>query len=130
MKNIIWITSIIFILGITACDPGHVGTASIDNRSSEPLILDYQTRFQDTTIVIPSKTKRIVLSFGGIGEGRSYPGALMEFNEIKLVPSDTSKKLIKNIKDPENWEMINWNKHRFSSKPIECWFTITESDIQ
>lgn len=130
MKIIIWITGFIVTLGITACDPGHRGTASIDNQSSESFILHYQTRYKDTSIVIPSETKKVVLNFGGIGEGRSYPGALIEFSKVELTPTDTTRKLIKNIKVPENWEMINRNKRRFSSKPIDCWFTVTNNDIE
>jgi len=117
-------------IGFLACDPGHSGTASIDNQSSETLILHYQTRYKDTTIEIPSETKKLVLTYGGIGEGKSYPGVLIEFNAIDLSPSDTTKQLIKNIEDSENWVMNNLNKHRFSSKPIECWFTVTNEDVK
>jgi len=129
-SNPIYAIGFLLLLGLTACDPGHHGTASIDNQSSESLTLHYQTRYQDTTIIIPSKTKKAVLSFGGIGEGRIYPGALFEFKEIELYPADTSKSVVKNITDMENWEMVNRNKHRFSIKPIDCWFKLTDDDIE
>ena len=58
-----------------------------------------------------------------------YPGALNEFNDISLTPTDTNRSLIKDITIYENWEMINNNEKRFSSKEIECWFTIGEEDI-
>lgn len=117
-------------IGFLACDPGHGGTASIDNQSSEPLILHYQTQYKDTTMVIPGETKKLVLTFGGIGEGKSYPGILIEFKALDLSPSDTTRQLTKKIEDSKNWEIYNSNEHRFGSRPIECLFIITDEDIK
>ena len=112
-----------------SCDPGHYGNASIENNTGDTLILDYKTRYSDTTITIFPNQKTHVLKFGGLGEGSMYPGALNEFNDISLTPTDTNRSLIKDITIYENWEMINNNEKRFSSKEIECWFTIGEEDI-
>gem|GEM_PF-3034673 len=129
MKNILSIVFISLSILSTSCDPGHGGIASIDNKTSDTLILKYQTRYADTTIIIPAREKIAVLRFGGLGEGRMYPGALVEFKNISLRPLDTTKLLTKEITNPDNWEMINENKRRFSSKDIECWFTILSTDI-
>ena len=130
MKNILSIGLISLSILITSCDPGHGGIASIDNKTKDTLILKYQTRYTDTTIIIPAMEKLAVLRFGGLGEARMYPGALVEFKEISLSPFDTTKLLTKEITNPDNWEMINENKIRFSNREIECWFTILSADIQ
>ena len=119
----------IFIL-LVSCDPGHHGNASIDNQTNDTLILKYQTRYADTIINILPMQKIEVLRFGGIGEGKMYPGVLIEFKNISLRPSDTTKSLTKEITNIDNWEMINENKRRFSSKKIKCWFTILPTDIK
>lgn len=114
---------------LLSCDPGHYGNASIENNTADTLILNYKTRYSDTTITIFPTQKTHVLKFGGLGEGSMYPGALIEFNDIRLTPTDTNRSLIKDITKYENWEMINKNDNRFSSKEIECWFTIVAEDI-
>ena len=114
---------------LLSCDPGHYGNASIENNTGDTLILNYKTRYSDTTITIFPNQKTEVLKFGGLGEGSMYPGALNEFNDISLTPTDTNRSLIKDITKYENWEMINNNEKRFSSKEIECWFTVGAADI-
>lgn len=129
MKNILSIIFISLSILFTSCDPGHSGTASINNETSDTLILNFQTRYADTTIIIPAREKIAVLRFGGIGEGRMYPGAWVEFKNISLRPMDTTKLLTKEITNPDNWEMVNEINRRFSGKQIECWFTILSTDI-
>ena len=114
---------------LLSCDPGHYGNASIENNTADTLILNYKTRYSDTTITIFPTQKTHVLKFGGLGEGSMYPGALIEFNDIRLTPTDTNRSLIKDITKYENWEMINNNEKRYSSKEIECWFTVGVEDI-
>lgn len=128
--KIIQIISFVLVCGLTACDPLFWGTASIDNQSVESVILRYQSRYGDTTIVIPAMTKKVVLSFAGLGEGRRYPGVVREFDAVELTTVDTSRQLIKNIKDLGNWKMVNPNKRRFSKKSIDCWFEVSEEDIE
>ncbi len=117
------------IISLIACDPGHHGTAFIDNQSSNELILRYETPYRDSTLRIPANTKLAVLEFGGIGEGQSYPGAWMEFRSVVLSPTDSSLVLKKSITEPENWEMINENSRRHSYKPILCWFSLLPEDL-
>ena len=120
---------LLFSLLLLSCDPGHYGNASIENNTGDTLILNYKTRYSDTTIIIFPNQKTHVLKFGGLGEGSLYPGVLNEFDEISFTPSDTNRSLIKDITKYENWEMINTNEKRFSNKEIESWFTIVDEDI-
>jgi hypothetical protein len=81
-------------------------------------------------IIIPPMQKMEVLRFGGIGEGREYPGSLVEFKAIGLAASDTTKIISKDITSWGNWEMINENRRTYSGKEIKCWYTILPEDIK
>ena len=129
LKNIYGIVTACLIFSIIGCDPGHHGTVYIVNQSTESLVLSFKTNHQDTTFTIPANTSKQVLRFGGLGEGRGYVSPIYEYKEIHLTTSDSSKAILKNILDIDNWQMTNENIRRYSAKPIECWFTITNKDI-
>ena len=130
MRRTILIMVVFQSLFFVSCDPGHSGKAYIDNKTSETLILKYQTRYADTMIIIPPLQKIDVLRFGGIGEGRMYPGSLVEFRAISLTPSDTTRIIARDITNRDNWEMVNENRRRYSGKEIICWYTILPGDIK
>ncbi|MFI5172312.1 MAG: hypothetical protein ACHQFW_07965 [Chitinophagales bacterium] len=129
-SNFLIIPAVALMLGFAACDPGHSGTSLIVNNSTYPISIYFATNRLDTTILIPALTSSSIYSFGGLGSGKDYDCCPCEYLTITAVPEDPFKNLIKSIEDPDNWELENPNKREFSSKPIECIFTIEESDIQ
>lgn len=113
-----------------SCDPGHFGKIVIQNETGYQLELKYTTNLKDTTINMQPKTSVNILNFGGLGAGQDYQCCICEFNEIAILPSDTTKTITKSISDAGNWKLINANEKRYSTKEIICEFVILESDIQ
>lgn len=118
-----------FTLAFTACDPAHHGKAFIRNSSSYSLELKFDSISDIITIIEPDSYVQI-FDFAGRGAGMNFSCCPCERANIILQPVDTTKHLVKEISDNQNWQLTNHNKRRLNGKEIKCVFEITPLDIQ
>jgi len=133
--NTLLITCLALLIGLSilsSCDPAHNGNSYINNQSTFELRLDFKSYspLHDTTILIQPNTTLNFFKLGGLGAGKDYDCCPCDFETITLQPTDTSKSMIKNINDQNNWILTNPNKRKYSNKEIDCEFVVTQSDIQ
>lgn len=129
MKRSMFIFLLVLEL-MTSCDPGHFGKSIINNDTPYALELRYTTPLTDSTIIIQPSGSIDFYQFGGLGPANYYTTCGCEFITLDLQPADTSKTLIKQITNAENWELINKNNGRYGNKEIQCIFNVLPTDIE
>lgn len=117
------------LISLVSCDPGHSGITTINNASTQNILLKYSTHHEEDSVIIYPNTF-VDLEFGGIGSGQEYDCCACEFTDISVATLDTSKNITKSIADEANWILTNPNKRRFSHKTIRCEFVVHETDIE
>ncbi len=113
-----------------ACEPGHYGTTFVTNNTIYPLTVTFSTNRMDTVIPINAYETKQIYAFGGLGSGMDYDCCTCEFFTLLVTPDDPSLTILKSISDDNNWELFNPNERKFSSKEIQCTFTLNVEDIQ
>jgi len=115
---------------IWRCDPAHEITSTIENNSSRQLILISQTFDADKLILGPGESK--IVKHRGLG-GYKYIKS-QEFcpcadSIIKISTVDTTLKITKDIKNPDNWSKTSKRKN-IKGGEFTCRFTLTDQDIK
>jgi hypothetical protein len=128
--NYFFLTAFLITIVFNSCDPAHNGTSYIRNESSYALLLKFNNYDRDSTLLIQPHSLVDFYNLGGLGAGKGYNCCPCDFKTISLQPTDTTKRMIKNITDSDQWILTNPNRNRFQNKEIECEFSVTQSDIQ
>lgn len=117
----------IFIL-LISCEGGTTFTKTIDNRSSEDVIIELTTTFggNDPVTVKAKESKQIYWNdqMGNFVDDSYNCTTLIDTVEVTI---SNNKSLVKDIMNPDNWSRES--KDGRNSRE-DCIFVITDNDIQ
>jgi hypothetical protein len=128
MKLIPSIISLSLLL--TSCDPGHSIKITIENQTNKSVVLISQTFDKDKLILSPYESRTVRESgLGGYKALQDVEFCPCADSAIQLYTLDTTLKITKDIKNPDNWFKTS-RRINIKSGTFTCKFTLTNQDIK
>ena len=92
------------VILLAACDPGTGDLFYVDNNSDYNLQVGYQTRYNDTLIVVNSQQKILILEQHGLGTANDRGEEFLIFFDTLYFRINDTLQIDKDYLKRENWD--------------------------